>query len=131
MKQFLNFLRDCFVIEEELELSNFQMYIVGERWGNKSVVKYCNLFNLFPALCLSYNDTNLNISAIHYDNGLTEIEQIGSTTVTIGYEEGTTATYVSPEGFISVGYTTTTTCTNSRNWSQVLSLDPCYPGDGT
>ena len=91
------------------------------------MLKYCNLFNFFSAVCLPYNDTNLNISAIHYDTIIVPSDFLEM----VGYEEGTTATYICPEGFISVGYTTTTTCTNSRTWSQVLSLDPCYPGNGT
>ena len=125
------------------------MYISGERWC-KFVLNYCNLFNFFPALCSPYSDTNLNIShynfglfpdindvphspAIYYDNFLSgRTPAIGDPPLTVhsGYEEGTTATYICPEGFISVGYITTTTCTGSRTWSRRLSLDPCYPGKG-
>ena len=102
---------------------------------------------LFSALCSPYNDPNLNIShyhlglfadinnvphspAIYYDNFLTvDLPPDGGPSIS-WYDEGTTATYICPEGFISVGYMMTTTCTRSRTWSPRLSLDPCYPGKG-
>ena len=88
--------------------------------------------NCFSAYCPQHNQISLNIN---YDTPYEHITNPGISsppvTVARGYRENTTATVVCEEGLISVGYTTTVTCTRSRNWSDILSPEACCPGNRT
>ena len=88
----------------------------------------CNTF--FPAHCPEHNLTDVNVT---YDSPLILLMRAtccsSAVSVSLGYEENSTATVVCEDGFISVGYTTKVTCTSSGNWSDVFPQEPCYPGN--
>ena len=106
-----------------LQIKEWNIHQFLEKGGMINDNVTCN--NFFSVACEEHDLTTLNvIYDIHPDYDSIFFE-------TASYEENTTATLICEEGFISVGYITTATCTSSGTWSDILSPDACYPGNGT